>query len=143
MPPSEGSIRASDTERERAIAALREAAGEGRLDVSELDERIEAAYAARTRAELAALVEDLPPLPAPRRERTPARPRHRVPARLRPFVTVSLLLIAIWAVTGAGYFWPIWPIMGWGLAMARPCGHRGRHRRHLHRSRAHRQLHSG
>ena len=27
---------------------------------------------------------------------------------------VNLLLIAIWAITGAGYFWPIWPIIGLG-----------------------------
>jgi hypothetical protein len=57
---------------------------------------------------------------------------------------VSLLLIAIWAVTGAGYFWPIWPIMGWGMTFAMPCGHRRRlHHRHAHRRPAHRQLHSG
>jgi|SRR5208337_64289 len=31
---------------------------------------------------------------------------------------VNLLLIAIWAITGAGYFWPIWPILGWGIGIA-------------------------
>jgi hypothetical protein len=29
---------------------------------------------------------------------------------------VSLGLVAIWALSGAGYFWPVWPIMGWGSA---------------------------
>src|SRR5207244_8137411 len=24
----------------------------------------------------------------------------------------------IWAATGGGYFWPIWPILGWGIAVA-------------------------
>ena len=24
----------------------------------------------------------------------------------------------MWAVSGGGYFWPIWPILGWGLALA-------------------------
>jgi uncharacterized membrane protein YecN with MAPEG domain len=33
------------------------------------------------------------------------------------YVAVNLLLIAIWAMTG-GSFWPIWPILGWGLAVA-------------------------
>ena len=31
---------------------------------------------------------------------------------------VNLLMIGIWAVTGAGYFWPIWTIMPWGFAVA-------------------------
>jgi len=51
---------ASDAERERTVARLRRAVAEGRLTVEELDERSERAYAARTRGELAALIEDLP-----------------------------------------------------------------------------------
>ena len=31
---------------------------------------------------------------------------------------VNLFLLGIWAVTGAGYFWPIWTIMPWGFALA-------------------------
>jgi hypothetical protein len=53
--------RASDAEREAVVARLRHAAGEGRLTVEELDERIDAAYAASTRAELEPLTADLPP----------------------------------------------------------------------------------
>jgi hypothetical protein len=52
--------RASDAEREAVIARLREAAAEGRLTVEELADRIEAAYAARTHAELEPLTADLP-----------------------------------------------------------------------------------
>jgi Domain of unknown function (DUF1707)/Cell wall-active antibiotics response 4TMS YvqF len=52
--------RASDSEREDAVAHLREAAAEGRLDVEELVDRIDAAYAATTREELAPLTADLP-----------------------------------------------------------------------------------
>ena len=52
--------RASDSEREAAVAHLREAAAEGRLDVEELVERIDAAYAATTREELEPLTADLP-----------------------------------------------------------------------------------
>ena len=52
--------RASDSEREAAVAHLREAAAEGRLDVEELVDRIDAAYAATTRAELEPLTADLP-----------------------------------------------------------------------------------
>jgi hypothetical protein len=55
--------RASDAEREAVVARLRDAAGEGRLTVEELTERIDAAYAARTRAELEPLTADLPDVP--------------------------------------------------------------------------------
>lgn len=53
-------IRASDAERERAIERLRAAAGEGRLTLEELADRVEAASRARTREELAQLARDLP-----------------------------------------------------------------------------------
>lgn len=53
-------LRVSDADREQVAERLREAAGEGRLTVDELDERVEAAYAARTGADLAPLTADLP-----------------------------------------------------------------------------------
>ena len=52
-------LRASDAERERTADQLRHAAGDGRLTVEELDERLHAAYAARTRGELEQLVGDV------------------------------------------------------------------------------------
>jgi hypothetical protein len=52
-------LRASDVERERAADQLRQAAGEGRLTVDELDERLTRCYAATTVAELAALTVDV------------------------------------------------------------------------------------
>jgi Domain of unknown function (DUF1707) len=52
-------LRASDADRERTAEALRRAAGEGRLSLEELDERLNATYAARTRAELEPLVADV------------------------------------------------------------------------------------
>jgi Domain of unknown function (DUF1707) len=55
--------RASDAEREAVVARLRDAASEGRLTVEELAERIDAAYAATTRAELEPLTADLPDVP--------------------------------------------------------------------------------
>jgi hypothetical protein len=33
------------------------------------------------------------------------------------YVVVNGFLVGIWAVTGQGYFWPIWPIMGWGIGI--------------------------
>jgi adenylate cyclase len=34
------------------------------------------------------------------------------------YAAVNLLLIAVWALTGRRYFWPIWPILGWGVGLA-------------------------
>ena len=34
------------------------------------------------------------------------------------YILVNSLLVAIWAFTGADYFWPIWPIAGWGIGLA-------------------------
>lgn len=34
------------------------------------------------------------------------------------YLAVNTLLVVIWAVNGGGGFWPIWPILGWGLAVA-------------------------
>ncbi|WP_299052438.1 DUF1707 domain-containing protein [uncultured Nocardioides sp.] len=58
--------RVSDAERQQVAEALRDAAGEGRLDLDELDERLEATWAARTYADLVPVLADLaqqPPTP--------------------------------------------------------------------------------
>jgi hypothetical protein len=55
-----GGLRASDAERDEVAAVLSEALAQGRLTSTELAERIDATYAARTRAELVPLTADLP-----------------------------------------------------------------------------------
>ncbi|MDH2424222.1 DUF1707 domain-containing protein [Sphaerisporangium sp. TRM90804] len=62
-----GGIRASDAEREAVVEALRQASVEGRLTLSELTDRTEAAYLAATQAELAQITADLPGGAAPPR----------------------------------------------------------------------------
>ena len=52
-------LRASHADRDRTVEILRDAAGDGQLTASELDERVEAALTARTRSELAELTADL------------------------------------------------------------------------------------
>ena len=52
--------RAADADREAVADRLRIAAGDGRIDLDELDERLTQAYAAKTYGQLAALVADLP-----------------------------------------------------------------------------------
>ena len=34
------------------------------------------------------------------------------------YTLVVALLVSIWLTTGAGYFWPQWVIVGWGLVLA-------------------------
>jgi Domain of unknown function (DUF1707) len=53
-------MRASDADRERVAEVLRAAAGDGRLNLEELEERLHAAYTARTYAQLEPLTRDLP-----------------------------------------------------------------------------------
>ncbi|MEU5419317.1 DUF1707 SHOCT-like domain-containing protein [Streptomyces sp. NPDC020667] len=53
-------MRASDAERDRVADVLREAVAEGRLEMGEFEQRLEAAYKARTHSELEPLVRDLP-----------------------------------------------------------------------------------
>jgi len=52
--------RAGDAEREQVAEKLRVAAGDGRVDLAELEERLERAYRAKTYSELDALLADLP-----------------------------------------------------------------------------------
>jgi hypothetical protein len=34
------------------------------------------------------------------------------------YVLVNLLLVAVWRATGAVFFWPVFPIFGWGIGLA-------------------------
>ena len=114
-------MRASDAERDRAVESLRAHAQAGRLTSEELEERVGAALAAITRADLDALERDLPG-ERPRRPAAAPRPRaHR--AHPTGFLPIALLLIAIWALTGAGYFWPVWPLLWFAFIGFRRLGH--------------------
>jgi hypothetical protein len=109
---------ASDADREAAADRLRRAAGEGRLQPDELEQRVAAAYSARTVGDLAALTADLPvpatpEPPAPQRFTT-LEMRERIAA----FVTPNLICIAIWLATGTdGDFWPKWVLLFTGIAL--------------------------
>ncbi|MFE4051811.1 DUF1707 domain-containing protein [Streptomyces sp. YIM B13518] len=58
VPP--GELRASHDDREAVVEQLRDAAAEGRIDLDELDARLEQALTSKTYAELAVLTADLP-----------------------------------------------------------------------------------
>lgn len=144
---AEPGLRASDAEREVVAEELRLQALAGTLDSEELEERLGVAYGARHRADLSTLLADLPlldappagpvapaRLPAPVPERPVLAwhghgPAHRrdpgadLRAEAVALAAVAVLTILIWAVTGAGYFWPFWAVVPWGVLLgARAAG---------------------
>src|SRR5262249_20110279 len=38
-------------------------------------------------------------------------------SNLVAYVVINGFMIAVWAVTGGGYFWPAWLLGGWGVAL--------------------------
>ena len=45
------------------------------------------------------------------------RAKREFRTHLMVYVAVNAVLVLIWSLTGAGYFWPMWPILGWGIAI--------------------------
>lgn len=106
-PPSRGSIRASDEDRERAASSLRSHFAAGRIAADELEQRVARAYGARTRRELALVLSDLP---KDRLARAARRLYYGQRAALRyhatTYVAVNGTLVGVWELTGQGLFWP-------------------------------------
>jgi hypothetical protein len=124
-------IRASDSDRERVADILRRHCGEGRLTLDELGDRLSEVYAARTLGQLhdpGGPLRELPVLapPPPAQVVAAGHLDHTVvdhtgrafPEHLATYLAVNAALVVIWALTGAGYFWPIWIILGWGIGVA-------------------------
>ncbi|CCG01048.1 DUF1707 SHOCT-like domain-containing protein [Blastococcus saxobsidens] len=129
-------LRAADSDRAAVAATLGRAMSEGRLTVAEYDERLAAAYAARTFGELAPLTADLPrgtaaspARPAPAAAPTVAagpvctanRGGHGWPA-WGSWSSTALIVLFIWAATCVAaqeflYFWPFWVIVPWGAML--------------------------
>jgi hypothetical protein len=120
-------MRASDADRDRVAALLREHCAAGRLSFEELSERLDQALSSRTLGELYSLTGDLPhlagphpviasqgpPAPTPRRS---GLARHRRAGSLAVealgAAVVWAFLVGVWAASGGGSFWPIWPLLG-------------------------------
>lgn len=124
MPDYAPAPRIGDLERERTIARLREHVGTGRISLAEFESRLDTVYAARTEADLAAVVRDLP---ADRPRNVTSRGVGAVGPRLAavwaPWVLTGVICLVIWAATSVGaghalYFWPIWVIGPWGAVLA-------------------------
>ena len=33
------------------------------------------------------------------------------------YTVINSMIVAIWAITGAGFFWPVFPMLGWGAGL--------------------------
>jgi Domain of unknown function (DUF1707) len=112
-------FRASDADRDRAVQDLREHFAAGRLTGDEMDERIQAAYAARTDGDLRRLLADLPQLPITQAQQKAAlaeRRRHlqrQVLQQSGGGLALFLVCTVIWLADGAhrGSFWPAWVLI--------------------------------
>lgn len=105
-------MRIADSDRERAMADLAGHYAEGRLDHEEYDERLDAIWTARTRADLALLFNDLPRLPAPLPPRPePAAPRRPSTRSRVPLLPVLAVLIVLSLLTGAHLWLLVFPLM--------------------------------
>jgi Domain of unknown function (DUF1707) len=129
-------LRASDADREQVAERLRHAAGEGRIAAEELEERLEAVFAARTYGELDAVVADLPGTTVHRRERarTPSLPH---PAAIVAIVfllpvVVSLLIAAVVVITTLFTAWAAVLAVGWWVFGRGRMHPRSRYRHALH-----------
>ena len=43
--------------------------------------------------------------------------KHKFQGDIVAYVVVNVLVVGVWAVTGAGYFWPGWVLAGWSVLL--------------------------
>ena len=124
-------MRAGDGDRKQVADQLKTALDEGRLDLSEYDERIQRTYAAKTYADLDGLLDDLPgTVPVQHSQVQPAAPAPAVGTPVDrphsagrqmaqwvgPYAGVILVCTVIWLITSISsgrlqYFWPVWMLI--------------------------------
>jgi hypothetical protein len=139
-------LRASDADRAAVADVLGTHMSAGRLTVTEYDDRLARAYAARTYGDLAPLTADLPAIDRPRVDE-PARgcagPAYGwtgwgpwagaggLRAAWGSWLTTAVIVVGIWALssiasTGWIHPWPLWVIGPWGIVLlARSLGGKG------------------
>ena len=103
-------LRIADSDRERAMADLAMHYADGRLDHEEYDERLDAIWTARTRADLAVLFSDLPRPQVSHPPARAARPKGRHGFRF-PLLPVVAVLIVLSALLNAPLWLLIFPVL--------------------------------
>ena len=92
--PDPARLRISDDDRHQVAEVLRQAAGEGRIDLDELDERLEATYSAKTYSDLVPLTADLPVVGAAHAAPAPTPPRPPLPTPTGPSYASSFAVMS-------------------------------------------------
>jgi hypothetical protein len=137
-------MRAGDSDRKAVADQLKQALDEGRLDLSEYDERLQQTYGAKTFADLDGLLDDLPgTVPVQHSQVQPAAappPPSAAPAAGQPVdnrppwlggyagVVVVCTLIWLFTMVASGHWiypWPVWTLIPLVLGFF---GQRGRRR---------------
>jgi hypothetical protein len=148
-------MRAGDGDRQQVAARLKQALDEGRLDLSEYDERLQKTYAAKTFGDLDGLLHDLPgTVPTQRSQvrayQAPAAPAsdpaaepdraHHPLAWLGPSFGIFVVCTVIYLISSAGsgdfgYFWPVWTLIPFVLGLLGTMSGGGSHGRDRDRRR--------
>jgi hypothetical protein len=140
-PMGREGMRAGDGDRKLVADQLKTALDEGRLDLSEYDERLQKTYAAKTFADLDGLLDDLPGTVPPQQAQVQPAAPSGAPASAAgfggsqaggspaggseagrwarwtgPYGGAFLVCVLIWAVTSLSakhlvYFWPVWMLI--------------------------------
>lgn len=104
-------LRVSDADREQVAGRLRRSHAEGRLDLTEFQQRLEHCYEAKTLGQLRELVRDLPRTDEPDGRRSVSWLR---PAGWRVFPVIPILIVLLVASAASGhghhFFWLWIPI---------------------------------
>jgi hypothetical protein len=120
-------MRASDGDRDRVAAVLREHTAQGRLTMEEFNERLEHVYQGRTHGDLQRLTADLPDIdlhtlpaaaPPPAKRPEGGNAQKGIRAAWTAWASVVAVCSVIWAMSDfGGYFWPMWVAGPWGAIL--------------------------
>jgi uncharacterized protein DUF1707 len=125
-------MRAADADRQQVAERLRAALDEGRLDLTEYDDRLQRAFLAKTYGDLDRLLADLPnatpvgPEPAAGLSSPSERRRNATVHWLGhvwySWAKVAVILTVIWMVPllfgdGIGWYWPTWVVGPWAVLL--------------------------
>ncbi|MGW0802125.1 DUF1707 SHOCT-like domain-containing protein [Nonomuraea sp. NPDC002799] len=122
-------MRASDSDRDRVAAVLREHTAQGRITMDEFNDRLEQLYTSKTYGELAKLTTDLPDVDM-RHLPVKATPKPAAKSGMHPgmraawgaWATASSINWVIWLIVSVSsdhfiYPWPLWVMGPWGVVL--------------------------
>ncbi|MFB4272179.1 DUF1707 domain-containing protein [Nonomuraea sp. GTA35] len=130
MAKNSPEMRASDADRDRVAAILREHTAQGRITMDEFNERLEHLYQSKTYGELAKLTSDLPDVDLrhlPVKAGAAAKPQQQgmhsgMKAAWSAWAAASGINWVIWLIVSITtgdliYPWPLWVMGPWGVIL--------------------------